>query len=153
MKNPVKNISIDTKQGKKHRLYHEEADLSRIFYSPLYKGFQSPRYRYKSGGMMLKDAKFWLPLIALYTGARQEELAQVYLKNVIEKKGVLYLQLYDWEDDQSIKNENSMRTVPLHNELLRFGFREYIKKLQNAAEQRLFPDLKISPDGRYAKEF
>jgi hypothetical protein len=33
------------------------------------------------------------------------------------------------------------------------GFLDYIHQVKESGEQRLFPDLDLSPDGRYAKEF
>lgn len=51
-------------------------DLARLFGSPVWTGCH-PRYRSKPGKEIIRDAKFWLPILALYTGARLEELADL----------------------------------------------------------------------------
>ena len=153
MKNPVQGISIDTSIGKKKRVPYDAQDLNRIFHSPLYTGFKSRQKRHLQGDMIVRDAKFWLPLIGLFTGAREEEIAQLHIADVSEEKGVLYFHINDYGENKSVKNENSIRIVPVHNELLKIGFKQYFDRLKDNGEQRLFPDLKLSPDARYAKEF
>jgi Phage integrase family len=153
MTNPIKNIRIDTRKGRKKRVRYGDEDLQKIFYSPLYKGFESPRLRYKKGSVLVRDAKFWLPLIGLYSGARQEEIAQLHLTDITESKGAVYLDVNDWDEHKKVKNEDSIRTVPVHHELIKIGFLDYIAKIKESGATRLFPDLTLSPDGRYAKEF
>lgn len=40
-----------------------------------------------------RPARFWVPLLALYTGARRDELAQLLVKDVREVEGMLVLDL------------------------------------------------------------
>jgi len=78
--------------------------------------------------------EYWMPLLALYTGARQNELCQLHLDDV-------YLD-YTAEDgtevwcishnlktkDKRLKTKKA-RVVPLHPKLLELGFIEFVKLL------------------------
>lgn len=83
---------------------------------------------------------YWLPLLGLYTGARLNELCQLYVDDVKELEGVWYLNLTDERNDQRLKNSSSARTVPIHSKLIDLGFIEFV---QSNEHQRLFPALKF----------
>ncbi len=103
-----------------------------IVSSPIYTEGKRP----KAGG---GEAAYWLPLIALYMGARLEEMGQALVSDVITVGGVLCLDTNDQGEGRSVKTVSSRRTVPFHPELLRLGFRGYIATLSEGG--RLFPDL------------
>jgi integrase len=103
-----------------------------IVSSPIYTEGKRP----KDGG---GEAAYWLPLIALYMGARLEEMGQALVSDVITVGGVLCLDTNDQGEGMSVKTVSSRRTVPFHPELLRLGFRGYIATLSEGG--RLFPDL------------
>ncbi len=99
---------------------------------------------------------FWLPLLGLYTGARLNELSQLYLDDVVkaEPSGVWYLD-FNLEgkgktDDQSLKTTNATRIVPLHDVILQAGLIDYVTALRKAGYNRLFPELKFAPGKGYA---
>jgi integrase len=92
----------------------------------------------------------WIPWIAAFTGARLDEIAG---RNVtdIEKVGSYYvLNIPEATEDGSVhvKNEGSVRKVPLHKVLTREGFIDYIEGLPK--DGPLFPDLKPDRFGRRA---
>jgi hypothetical protein len=51
--------------------------LKAIFNSPLFTGHRSEKCRHEPGKMLIRDGKFWLPLIALYSGLRMGEIVQL----------------------------------------------------------------------------
>lgn len=114
------------------RLPYADADLKAIFSSPVYIDGERP----KAGG---GEAAYWLPLLALYMGARLEEMGQALVSDVITVGGVLCLDINDRSEGKSVKTLSSRRTVPLHSELLRLGFKRYVATLNEGG--RLFPDL------------
>lgn len=66
------------------RLPFSADDLRIIFGSPVYTGCKSRGRRSVPGPNIYKDdAKYWLPLLALFTGARREELAQMMPKSLL----------------------------------------------------------------------
>ncbi|HCG6384757.1 TPA: site-specific integrase, partial [Vibrio parahaemolyticus] len=87
---------------------------------------------------------FWLPLLAYFTGARLNELCQLYRADIYQVDGIWVIQIDDRFDGQRLKNLTSRRIVPIHDQLLNLGFIEFVQSVQH---ERIFPELKKSRDG------
>ena len=74
------------------------------------------------------DAKFWIPLVALFTGARLNEICQIRLEDIKTEDGVAYIQITDAHELQSLKTPQSKRRVPIHPKLKELGFMQLIEK-------------------------
>lgn len=72
-------------------------------------------------------ARRWLPWLAALTGARIGELAALWGTSVIEKDGVVGIEIAPSPDGSTLKNEGSERFVPLHPEIIRQGFVTWAK--------------------------
>lgn len=102
---------------------------------------------------------YWLPLIMLYTGARPEEIAQLYLSDFKLVEGLQCVEITELNEDgeeaadKNVKNTSSIRLVPLHKQLLDFGLWELVEAMRKAGKQRLFEELELSSDGRYSKGY
>lgn len=76
------------------------------------------------------EAAYWLPLLALFTGARQGELAPLTADDVQkdERTGIHYIEIKeDRERGARLKTKkSSRRVVPVHPELLRLGFLDIV---------------------------
>lgn len=93
--------------------------------------------------------RFWIPLLALYTGARQNELCQLRTADVTEIEGVPYIEIcHNPELHQSTKTKKN-RTCPIHPDLVALGFLEYCKSQKH---DRLWPNLKLN-NGKWQHEF
>lgn len=84
----------------------------------------------------------WASLIGLYTGARASEVGQLLVADVLEIDGVPCIRVSDEGEHQKVKTDVSLRTVPLHPELIRLGFLEWVQSLRQAKHTRLFPAAK-----------
>ena len=105
----------------------------------------------------------WAPLLAAYQGARREELGQLLGRNVFMVEGVWCIQITDEDEGQKVKNEPSVRTIPLHQKVLNAGFADFAAS--RPADAFLFADemakglepLKPNKHGRvtprYGKRF
>jgi integrase len=91
-------------------------------------------------------ADHWLPLLALWTGARLEELGQLHVADVREEDGVRFLAI-EPGDGKRTKTKSSRRRVPLHPELLRLGFLEYVERQRAAGQVWLFSELRPTSYG------
>jgi integrase len=84
----------------------------------------------------------WVALVALYTGMRLEEICQLTTADVREEKAngatVWVIDVHNGGDNK-LKNESAARLIPVHSELVRLGFLDYVRAL-NAGP--LFPGLK-----------
>jgi integrase len=92
-------------------------------------------------------ALYWVPLLIYYTGFRREEVCGAMIKDVITDNGIAYLHV-ELNDQRRIKNEQSIRNIPLHPEILRLGFLEYLKKLKALGHTLIFPDLYSPSSGQ-----
>lgn len=95
----------------------------------------------------LKDR--WLAVLALYTGARSNELARLELADVgpDEHEGVPVLDINELAEDKSVKAEASIRLVPIHPDLLALGLMERVEARRAAEETRLFPGNLLTQNG------
>ncbi|GAM78118.1 integrase [Vibrio ishigakensis] len=93
--------------------------------------------------------QYWLPLIALHTGLRANEIAQLYRSDIKSRDGIVYFDLTSSRPDQSLKNSGAVRIVPVHSKLLELGFVEYLDRF--SSEQRIFPELSFTGRDGYFK--
>ncbi len=114
------------------RLPYDTTDLQRLFASPVFADGKRPK-----GGA--GEAAYWLPVLALYTGARLEELGQAHLSDIRHDGGVLHLDINAEGEGKSLKTESSVRKVPLHPDLIALGFQQYVEGLRAKGETVLFP--------------
>lgn len=94
--------------------------------------------------------RIWIVLIALYGGMRPNEIAQLYLDDVVTEDGVLCFRVNDTHPDQKVKNKSARRIVPVHPILLEYGFERYVKSINRNSTGRLFPKLHRHRDGYHA---
>ena len=135
--NPTDQVKIAQTAQQKSRVAFSPEDLARIFNSPIY----TDDYRPAAGG---KEACYWLPLLALFTGARVEELAQLLVNDVRPAKGLgWYLNISDEAAHSQLKNAASRRRIPLHRTLIDCGFLDYAQTIRES--HFLFPALKPNP--------
>ena len=122
-------------------------DLQALFASPVWTGCHA-YYRTEPGPQIIRDAKFWLPLLALHHGARLEELADLYRRDMGSDGGTHFLRITETED-RRLKTDNAERIIPLHPELARLGFLDYAQETAPNPNDPLFPDL--APQGKDRK--
>ena len=144
--NPFQGIklSVDNREADGRGIF-EAADLRAIFSTPVYANGSRPQ---GGGG----EAAFWLPLIALFTGARQSELAQLRIEDLREdpESGLWFFDI-GTEGGRSIKTASSRRKVPVHGHLVSIGLLRYRQSLINQKQTALgdlWPDIKSDAEGR-----
>lgn len=131
------------KRGKRREWFLSELDA--LFCSPVYTHDMRP-----AGGC--GEAAYWLPLLALYTGARQTELGQLHPEDVAQETYVLpdgsersawVIRIVENEErGQYVKNEGSERRVPVHADLIGLGFLEVADAARRAKRERIFHEIR-----------
>jgi integrase len=130
--NPISGMKIRTNTNSRAaREPFNCADLKALFSSKVYSEHE-----------FLHDYQFWIPLLALYSGARLEELCQLNMADISIESDIPYLRIDDKFEGQHIKNVNSRRTIPIHPEILNLGFRKFINERRQQESTKLFEYLK-----------
>ena len=132
-------IKLPPKSKKKSRIPYDDHDLQLIFSSIIYTGGKRPI----SGR---GEAGVWMPLIALFTGARLEEISQLQTEDVIYdgRDEVWVFRFLDLDDAQELKTDAARRLTPVHSELIKAGLLAYVDSQKDAGHKRLFH--KLTPD-------
>ena len=134
--NPASGVKVaDPEKAVEKRLPYDREDLEMIFGFPVFTAQERPR-----GGD--GEAAYWLPVLALYTGARQSELGQLFVSDVKEEDGIHYLDINALDEGKSVKTKGSNRRIPLHAHVIDVGFLDYVSTIKNAGHKRLFPNMK-----------
>jgi integrase len=129
------------------------AELNQLFSSPMYTGCKSVAKRYDPGRHVLKDDRYWMPLVLLYTGMRLAEPLQIAAEDVIVDTDHPYFDVDLAKID--LKQDVSDRFVPIHPDLISFGFGEFVRERQKQApKKRLFRGItsKARVSNYYSKE-
>ncbi len=98
-------------------------------------------------------ARFWLPRLAAYTGARLDELGQLTTADVRRKDGIDYISINADGEGKSLKTASAVRDVPLHPQLIACGFLDHVAARHSAGGGSLFPDLKPDSLGKLTGSF
>ena len=96
----------------------------------------------KWGGRRHADV-LWILKLLTYTGARANEVAQLRKEDVRTVDGVPVIVIHDASEGQSVKNNSSVRSVPLHPEICS-AFLDYVA---SAAEPWVFGTMKPYAEG------
>ena len=89
-----------------------------------------------------KPDRYWVTLLSAYSGARLNEICQLNVSDIQQADGIWLMNLTNNTEDQSIKTPAGNRTVPLHPQILRLGFLDYVEMIENEKQRKLFPQLK-----------
>jgi integrase len=91
----------------------------------------------------LSEAAEWGAWIGLYTGARVAEVGQLALADFINEDGIPSIRITNEGIGQSVKNDASIRIIPVHPALIERGLRERVAMLKASGATRLFPKVKL----------
>lgn len=129
------------------------SDLARLFATPTWTGCKSEHRRSTPGPEIIRDEKFWLPLIAVFSGARQEEICQLQVEDIRREEGVWVFDI-NMKPPRKLKNKSAVRLVPIHHELIRLGLLDYVADRRRNGDARIFPNMQPGgADGRLGHGF
>ncbi len=129
--NPMEGMKIKkTKRDSERRAIWTTDELERIFGAP---GYTKDKFRL--------SYQYWTPLLALFTGARQEEISNLRLTDFEQHEGVWCLNILA-DDGKKLKNMASRRLIPLHPTLIDLGVMRRYDHMKAAGQTRFMPDLK-----------
>lgn len=145
-------ITIDKDERKIHPYTSEE--LQKIFNSALFNGYLADGKEHKSGNVTIRDHRFWLPLMSLYSGARLGELCQLLIEDVQQMQGAWTFNItVEGEVEKRLKTKGSERVVPVHPVLIKLGFITFLEQVKAAGHKRLFPAIKMDSRGSRSGDY
>jgi integrase len=124
------------------RFPFDEADLVQIFALDVYESRKLPH-------------TFWPPMIALFTGARCNEIAQLYMDDIVNddpnhpERWRFQIRIGRGRTDQRLKNKFANRSIPIHPRLIELGFLDYLADVRAEGFDRVFPSLRWTEAAGY----
>lgn len=138
--NPFKGLRVQQKQkANTLRERFTDEDLSKLFNAV-------QKYRNTE-----KYYRYWLPILGMFTGARLNELCQLYLSDFVEIDGIQCIHFQATHDDQSLKTPTSERVVPIHSKLVELGLLDFVERQHSLGHDRLFQTLSLHKQNGYSQ--
>lgn len=132
-----------------------------LFHSPLYTGGGGSKRRLKQDRdpAIFHDAAYWCPLLWFYHHTCREEMCGLEVADVFLDADVPYMliqkNLTRGTDGEKAgeKRKARYREVPLHPQVLRLGFADYVRCIASEGHVALFPELYINRAKRGGDQF
>ena len=102
------------------------------------------RQRFVQWAKRQEPYRRWIALLGLYTGARANEICQLYADDVVLVDDIWCIKVQASRPDQKLKTDNSERLIPIHSAVLEAGFLAFV---QRRAGGRPFTELPHRQDG------
>jgi integrase len=123
-----------------------------LFSAPTWTGGGGHLHRLDAdaGNEVYHDAAYWLPLLLYYTHATVNEIGGLRVDevNIDDVVPNLVIKNNDIRAEDGVdggeKNENRGRMIPLHPEILRLGFLDYVQAIRAEKHGALFPELYLN---------
>lgn len=150
-KSPAEGLRVaDGVANKDRRKPISIGDLRAIFAAPLFKGMAA-------SGEHIRPGRAMVPLVALFTGMRLNEICQLTEDDLAVQDGSNVIHIRpDAEGTKRVKTAAGERFIPIHSELVRLGFLRHVTaiRLRNGKTARLFPDLtRSAATGYYSDNY
>jgi integrase len=135
----MRNVKTTDANPRVERRPFNRRELEAIFSQPLYAGCTADTTVgvYRPGQTLIRDERFWIPMLLFLTGARASEVAGLERSEVKIDGGVVRI-VFKYTALRRLKNEESERVIPLHPWALAMGFERYLETLP-ADATAIFP--------------
>ena len=137
-----------TKKDKKKRIPFYSDELLKIFSHKIF-----------TDGQFQHPYQYWSPLIALFSGSRENEISQLRVSDIIIEDDIHCIYHNLSTDDKRLKTDDE-RMIPIHPKLIELGFLDFVNLLEkteyqwekSSSSHRLFKGLALDKKrGGYQK--
>ncbi len=144
----VPNLTMDGLRPKKPKL----SDVRRItdkpgpeqlrpmFDMPIFTGCKSAEEQEIKGPHIYHSANYFLPMLMVYLGPRRNEVAGLSVNDIMETENGWAINIRP-NKFRSLKNANSVRLLPVPDDVLRLNFIDYVDAIKGLGYGMLFPEL------------
>ena len=133
LSSPLRRVIKKDRPDSELRSEFTHSDLNALFNNDYY--FKD-KHRHHS--------HYWIPLLALFTGARLNELCQLDKTDIVEIDGIWCIDI-NRKDRKRLKSLSSERLIPIHPILINDLY--FLKFVDSKKTIKLFPELRESPVG------
>jgi len=157
-RNPARGLRVvDPVRRRDKRLPFSNDQLRLIFDAPLYTGCADDWHGYATPGPARpRRGRFWVPLLALFSGLRLNEACQLDVADIEVVDGVHCISVSAGgvaADDKRLKTASSERLIPIHQTLRDIGFLAFVDARRATGGKKLFPELQASSTGYFSDPF
>jgi integrase len=158
-RNPARGLRLPDEIARRDKRHPFSPSQMRLMFSaPLYTGCaDGERHWSEPGALLPKNARFWVPLIALHSGMRLNEICQLDVTDVRDIDGILCFCLTEaslvGSTDKVLKTTASERLIPLHPALIRLRLGDYATKLRREGQTKLFYDIEFGSRSKRSVAF
>jgi integrase len=99
--------------------------------------FRSPIW---AGPEVVRDHRYYLPLLGAYGGLRLEEGCQLHVEDVRTEDGITFLDIRPG-DGKQLKSRAAVRRVPIHPVLIAAGFLRHVEDARRKGSVLVFREL------------
>lgn len=125
--------------------------LETLFASPLFHACRGDGHEHEPGNAEIRDDRYWLFPLALFTGARLGELCQLTFRDLKRLDDIWYIDITDQGDGQRLKSGGSVRSVPLHPALVDLGFVDHVHGLDGRGAAPIFKRWSRNSRGQFGE--
>ena len=88
-------------------------------------------------------SRYWAPLLAAWTGMRLAEIFQLTTEDIYNYYQIPVIDIND-KSGKTVKNKNAVRIIPIHSDLVSFGFLDYVAKRRKDRKSKcIFPEYPL----------
>lgn len=157
--NPAKGLKTRQPQHNEKRTPppFSEEEVKRLLQTPLYAGHRSPHILLSAGTCLSRGSYWWSGLIALHTGLRAGEIAQLHIGDFDfgAVTPVIHVRPDGDESEgasnqpKKLKSFAAKRDVPISSVLLDLGLEKFVQdRSKGTGKPRVFPDLNFGKGDR-----
>ena len=149
LENPVETVKVVVSEKKEPaRIPYSFQQIETILSSSLFRESVDEKmmeYRY-------------IVLLAIFTGARLEEIARLHMADIGEEDGIPYIFIRPHEEDgHTVKTVSARRRTPIHPNLMNeFGFHSFVEERRRERQKYVFPVVnrgKVGTKGAISHNF
>ena len=147
-RNPARGLRLPDEVARRDKRHPFSAkQLKLILNAPLYTGCADDERGWATvGAARPRGARFWVPLIALHTGMRLNEICQLDVTDIRVLDGIACIcvtrSTLVGSTDKRLKTGVSDRVIPVHPTLLDLGLARYADDKRREGQDKLFDDIR-----------
>lgn len=129
-------------------------EITQLLQAPIFTGCAGIRdvQRLDTGEHIIHDGWYFIPILLIHVGNRSSEVVGLPMKDVHENEEIPYFEVAP-HDYHGVKNARSERKLPIHPELIRLRFLDYIKVIRDDGHEMLFPEFRSPNSKSFASTF